>query len=50
MEKVVADYVSGLTLGEPQVYKNLAAIPPHGENATVASARRIFTRLISHPV
>jgi hypothetical protein len=27
MEKVIADYVSGLTLGEPQVYKNLAAIP-----------------------
>ena len=27
MEKVIADYVSGLTLGEPQVYKNFAVIP-----------------------
>ncbi len=27
MEKVIADYVLGLTLGEPQVYKNFAAIP-----------------------
>jgi hypothetical protein len=27
MEKVIADYVSGLTLGELQVYKNFAVIP-----------------------
>ena len=27
MEKVIADYVSCLTPGEPQVYKNFAAIP-----------------------
>ena len=27
MEKVIADYVSGLTPGEPQVYKNFAVIP-----------------------
>jgi hypothetical protein len=27
MEKVISEYLSGLTLGEPQVYKNFAAIP-----------------------
>jgi len=27
MEKVISEYLSGLTLGDPQVYKNFAAIP-----------------------
>jgi hypothetical protein len=27
MEKVIADYVSGLALGDPQVHKTFSAIP-----------------------
>ena len=27
MEKIISEYLSGLTLGDPQVYKNFAAIP-----------------------
>jgi len=27
MEKVIGEYLSGITLGEPQVYKNFGVVP-----------------------
>ena len=42
MEKVIGEYLSGITLGEPQVFKNFGVVPLfHTANGGPLQLRRL---------